>query len=328
MAASGRGDKVWNWIRRPSLPLETFGSLKESGDKYNSLDAKLAKALRNCANGNTIHHVRIRDEFNRGTAECNRDGRPIKGRQLLLLVHKYYRTNEELGAQYGPRHIYMITCPNDKKLESFMTHWFTTLSKLTEPFPENLLRDHFLSQMKNCACMEHAIRNYNDLPPGHPQKSYDALVMAAQRQISLRRQDEMDRAIVESLSGKVAPAQASLQQPAHCRNWLRGSCAKGESCTFRHDPARKGSKPSGNSEKGKPLAKVAPAPERQGSKQGGKQGHRVRGRSREGKPSERVDKRAPDDPKKAQPCYLFANGKCTRGANCSFEHRKLSNDER
>jgi hypothetical protein len=138
----------------------------------------------------------------------------------------------------------------------------------------------------------------------------------------------MDRAIVESLSGKVAPAQASLQQPAHCRNWLRGSCAKGESCTFRHDPARKGSKPSGNSEKGKPLAKVAPAPERQGSKQGGKQGHRVRGRSREGKPSERVDKRAPDDPKKAQPCYLFANGKCTRGANCSFEHRKLSNDER
>ena len=28
------------------------------------------------------------------------------------------------------------------------------------------------------------------------------------------------------------------------------------------------------------------------------------------------------------PCYEFANGKCTRGANCSFEHRKLSNDER
>ena len=326
MAASGRGDKAWDWIRRPSMPLETFGSLKESGDKYNSLDAKLAKALRTCANGNSIHHVRIKDEFNRGTAECNREGRPIKGRQLLLLVHKYYRTNEELGTQYGPKHLYLITCPNDKKLETFLTQWFTMLSKLNEPFPESMLRDHFLSQMKNCACMEHAIKNYNDLSLGDPKKCYNTLVMAAQRQVSLRRQDEMDRAIAESLSGKAAPAQATSGQVGHCKYWIKGGCTKGESCMYKHDPSKKNSK-SGSSEKGKASAKAAPATEKS-NKQGGKGNQKPRERSKDGRSSNKGDKRTPDDAKRANPCYEFANGKCTRGANCSFEHRKLSNDER
>ena len=327
MAASGRGDKVWNWIQKPSQPNETFGTLKESGSKYNSLDAKLAKALRVSAGGNAIHHVRIKDEFNRGTSECAREGRPIKGRQLLLLVHRYYRTNEEFGTQYGPKHIYMLTCPNDKKLETFLTQWFTTLSKLVEPFPDSMLRDHFLAQMKNCDCMEHAIRKYNDLPVGHPEKTYCALVMAAQRQISLRRQEEMDKAIVDSLSGKAAPAHVGSSKVGHCKHWLKGGCAKGESCMYKHDPAKK-PKSAGSETRDRASAKAAPATDKRNTKQGVRGSSRTRDGSRDGKSSSKGDRNNPDEHKRSNPCYEFASGKCTRGANCPFVHRKLSGEER
>ena len=95
MAASGRGDRVWNWIQAPAQVNATMGALSVPGDKYRSLDAKLAKALRTAANGNTTHQQRIQEEFGRATAEEEARNRPIRGRQLLLIVHAYYRTNEE-----------------------------------------------------------------------------------------------------------------------------------------------------------------------------------------------------------------------------------------
>jgi len=163
--------------------------------------------------------------------------------------------------------------------------------------------------------MEHVTKNYNDLPLGHPQKSYNTLVMAAQRQTNLR-QDEMDRAIAESLSGKAAPAQAGSGQLGHGKYWLKGGCAKGESCMYEHEPSKKGSKCGGGNEKGRPSAKAAPVTERLNNKQGAKNNQKPRERSKDGRSSNKGDKRNPDEPKRANPCYEFANGKCTRGANC------------
>ena len=51
MAASGVGDRVWDWIQAPAHRNATMGAMADPGDKYRSLDAKLAKALRIAANG-------------------------------------------------------------------------------------------------------------------------------------------------------------------------------------------------------------------------------------------------------------------------------------
>ena len=56
--------------------------------------------------------------------------RPSRGRQLLSIAHQFYKTSEELGTHYGPKHIYMLRCPNDKKLDVFSNEWQTTLARI------------------------------------------------------------------------------------------------------------------------------------------------------------------------------------------------------
>ena len=138
MAASGRGDKVWNWIQAPSYRDATMGAMAYPGSKYRSLDAKLAKALHVAANGNTVYQTRIQEEFVRHTAEEESEGHPVRGRQLFLIVHQYYKTSEELGTHYGPKHIYLVKCPNDKRLEVFLNEWRTTLARIPKSVDEDL----------------------------------------------------------------------------------------------------------------------------------------------------------------------------------------------
>ena len=107
MAASGVGDRVWDWIQAPAHRNATIGAMADPGDKYRNLAAKLAKALRIAANGNATYQVWIQAEFSRHTAEEEAMNRPIRGRQLLLIVHQFYKTLEELRTHYSPKHIYV-----------------------------------------------------------------------------------------------------------------------------------------------------------------------------------------------------------------------------
>ena len=159
MAASGVGDRVWNWILAPAHRNATMGAMADPGDKYRSLDAKLARALRIAANGNATYQVRIQEEFSRHTAEEEAEDRPIRGRHLLLIVHQFYKTSEELGTHYSPRLIYVLKCPNDKKLEVFLNEWHATLARIPKSVDEDQLREQFLEQQRNCDCMGHALRS-------------------------------------------------------------------------------------------------------------------------------------------------------------------------
>jgi hypothetical protein len=235
---------------------------------------------------------------------------------LLLLVHQYYKTNEELGTHYAPKHIFMVKCSGDKNLESFLTEWFTMLARIPKSVDEDMLRDHFLDQMRMCECMKFSLDRYDSMMPGDPDKTYNTLTMMAQRQINLRRNNENEKAISAKFSSKAAPAHPTHDRPSDCKFWLKGGCTKGANCTFKHDPAKKGKSP-----KEQPSAKVAPAPS---AKKGAK--------ADDGKPP-KGDKTPKGDPaakdkRKPNPCYDFAKGKCSRGSNCTFEHRKLSSDEK
>ena len=186
MAASVVGDRVWNWIQAPAHRDATMGAMADPGDKYRSLDAKLARALQTAANGNVTYQVRIQEEFSRHTAEEEAEGRPIRGRQLLLSVHQFYKTIEELGTHYSPEHIYMLKCPNDKKLELFLNEWHTTLARIPKSVDEDQLREHFLEQLRNCDCMGHALRIYDSADPGDGKRSYSYSLTQVNRQLAPR----------------------------------------------------------------------------------------------------------------------------------------------
>ena len=188
----------------------------------------MAKALRTAANGNTTHQQRIQEEFGRATAEEEARNRPIRGRQLLLIVHAYYRTNEELGTQYGPRHIYMVKCVNDKRLDAFLNEWHTTIARIPKTVDPDILREHLFHQMRSCACMEHALRNYDAASRGERHRTYEYLLEQANRQIALRRQRENDAAIEARLTGRAAPA-APAPTRTHCAQWVnKGNCSMHE----------------------------------------------------------------------------------------------------
>ena len=257
MAASGLGDKVWDWIQAPAHRNATMGAMADPGSKCRSLDAKLAKALRIAANGNATYQTRIQEELVRHTAEEEAMNRPVRGRQLLLIVHQFYKTSEELGTHYSPKHIYMVKCPSDKKLDVFLNEWHTTLARIPKTVDEDLLREHFLEQLDNCVCMKHAFRNYESVDPGDEVRSYRYLMAQANRQIALRRQRENEEAIKSRLSGKASHAAPATPGQQHCAQWVsKGSCKKGAKCNNRHDANRKGS-PASSSTTVVPAARIA-----------------------------------------------------------------------
>ena len=96
---------------------------------------------------------------------------------------------------------------------------------------------------------------------------------------------------------------------------------------YKHDPSRK-AKPGGPEAKDRTSAKAAPATDKRNTKQGVRGSSRARDGSRDGKSSSKGDRSNPDEQRRLNPCYEFASGRCTRGANCPFVHRKLSSEER
>ena len=312
MAASGRGDRVWKWIQAPAQVNATMGALSVPGEKYRSFDAKLAKALRTAANGNTTHQQRIQEELGRATAEEEAQNRPIRGRQLLLIVHAYYRTNEELGTHYTPRHIYMVECVNDKRLDAFLNEWHTTIARIPKTVDPDILREHFLSQMRNCACMEHALKNCDAASRGEHHRTYKYLLEQANRQISLRRQRENDAAIVSRLRGRASPA-VPAQTRSHCAQWtLRGNCRWGSRCEYLHEQNRRG--PSGNSNSGsaaapRPSAPASTTPKGKGKGKGKDRGTTPIPRKGSGGKGGDVQQNSQRDASLVRPCE-FSKGKC------------------
>ena len=219
MAASGRGDKVWNWIQAPSHRSATMGAMAYPGSQYRSLDAKLAKALRIAANGNTTYQTRIQEEFVRHTAEEESMGRPHQGPTVAFDCPPVYKTSEELRTHYSPKHIYLAKCPNDKRLEVFLNEWHTTLARIPKSVDEDLLREHFLEQLGNCDCMGHALNTYDAADPGDEARTYSYLMAQANRQIAIRRQRENEEAIKSRLSGKASTAAPANPSQQHCVQW-------------------------------------------------------------------------------------------------------------
>ena len=294
-----------------------MGAMADPGDKYRILDAKLARALRIAANGNATYQVRIQEEISRHTAEEEAQDRPIRGRQVLLIIHQFYKTSEEFGTHYSPKHIYMLKCPNNKKLEVFLNEWHTTIARIPKATDEDQLREQFLEQLRNCDCMGHALRINDSADPRDEKRSCSYLLAQVNRQLALRRQKGNEEAIKTKLMGR-APTVAPANSNQHCPQWTnKGNCRKGAKCGFRHDANRRGSNPaSSSSTTVDPIAiQAAPAPTNgkgkgKGTDKGGAPPNKGGGK---GKYSANT-----------RPCFEFSKGKCTKADKCPFVHRKLT----
>ena len=93
MGASGRLVEAFAWIRQLDDPAFTYDVLQDSGE-FLTLDMKLAAALTAKAFGEIGRKLSLRKE------KEYQHGRLVKGRQMLHMIHDFYKVTEEAGALY------------------------------------------------------------------------------------------------------------------------------------------------------------------------------------------------------------------------------------
>ena len=113
-AASGRGRKTNNWLRKVESPRYDFDRLRHLGRTHKSIDVKLASALTEIANGPLGRTVTNHTELEL------KAGRMIKGRQILWLAQQHFKVNEEAGAVYAIQDILSVQYRDDKHMEHFL----------------------------------------------------------------------------------------------------------------------------------------------------------------------------------------------------------------
>ena len=112
MGAFGRPVEAFAWIRQLDNPAFSYGVLQESGE-FLTLDMKLAAALTATASGDIGRKLILRKE------KEYQDGRLVKGRQMLHMIHDFYKVTKEAGALYDFQDLLAVQIKGEA-LESFL----------------------------------------------------------------------------------------------------------------------------------------------------------------------------------------------------------------
>ena len=291
LAASKGGDKAWEWILRAEAADATLGELSDVHG-YRSLDAELAAAQSKVAKGEV---ARV---FQRYTEMLS--PKPIRGRQLLMLLHQHYQTNERAGAQWRSRDLSKIRLQGDADLERFLNSWLQVLSSCADQPTEEFVLDAFLEQLRKAPALNETVAYCDRQPLGHHDKSYNFLLNSVNMHLIRLKKEKNRQALEGTLQRRIAPAPE--KKPCHA--FLAGNCKYGDSCKLSHD-VRPDAKGKG---RGKNRPKSTSGRDKRDKKD----------KPRDGEAGER----------KQNPCYDYSHGKCKRGKDCPYAHRKLTDSEK
>ena len=117
-----------------------------SGNKFQSIDLKLKAALAKIAHGD------LGRQLTQATEDEAKRGRPLKGRQALLLIYRYFEINEEAGVIYSITDLMAVRWLGDEKIETFLNSWIAVLSGMREEPPLRVKEELFLEQCGSHRC--------------------------------------------------------------------------------------------------------------------------------------------------------------------------------
>ena len=113
VAASDRTDKSFEWLSAVWNKDKTVELLRDP-EGFATLDAKILSAVTNIVNGDFARQVDT--TFKEREAHHNR---LVRGRQVLLMMEKYFSTNALRGSVYDIEDLLSVTMVN-VKLEVFI----------------------------------------------------------------------------------------------------------------------------------------------------------------------------------------------------------------
>ena len=179
-AASGVGHDIFQWLHVIQMPGTTFESLADSRGRP-TLDVKLGSALRKLLKGDLKQQVQTKAKA------LERQGRMLRGRQILWLISQQYALDENRGALYNMGDLMNLPYAGDGKLEAFLTLWENQVEGQQEPQPERNLEILLYEKIKRSELLSTQLRNYERLPQSHPDRSYSYLMQVIQTAVNLQR---------------------------------------------------------------------------------------------------------------------------------------------
>ena len=327
LAGSGVGYKAFDWISKCKKPHVSLGDLADS-EGFSSLDFKLAGAISRIQTGT------LGSTLTRYALEYASSGVPLKGRQMLLLVHQNYQTGLQTGQLYQPRHLLDVQLKGDSAMEAFLEQWVIVYSAVEAKLPQGFAHDAFLDQMEKSSALKGTLDYYHRLPPGHIDKSYEFLLQAATQVTTRKHQLQNRQALTKSLSN--VPKNPTPYRPSkkeeECRDYAKfGTCRRGDTCPFSHgrpNPKKAAPVTDANSQPEYNPQPSGSRPTQLGAKSqgGGKHDKRNRKGSQHRSPSVQSARSGSDSKRHA--CYAYSLGRCTRGNECRYAHRALTEEEK
>ena len=238
---------------------------------------------------------------------------------MLLLVHQHYQTGRQVGQLYQPRDLLAIKLSGDNQLEAFLSDWTKVHSRIKASLPEDFALQHLVSQLQNAPSLKEVIMYYERLPEGHEDRSYDYLMEQAERVVTQRLHERNRKDLVKSLNRTHSPTTRTQ----NCKQWMRGICTRGRDCPYIHDQSLKMSLAAPSMNSGRQDPSGGPLVSGKNKNKGDPKGSRPKLPRKE-----RPPKKVADPPDQQQlPCFYNSLGKCSKGRDCPYIHRKLTPDE-
>ena len=306
-SSSDKPDEAWEWIMEvwdPNLSRVELEAKLQNPGKFVTLDTKLlTKSARGDLGNRILNHKE----------EQAKKGHQTRGRTVLLMFDDYFKTSEEAGTLYSLEDLLKVAKFGDTiaDLKKFINRWDAVLAGMKKEPEETVLRDVLLRQIRPSTLLKYDIDTYDRAKEGDPSKTYSFLVKAIRDLIDRERLRENRDRVVDKNQPKpnnpkdraglpVVPSAKREKTPPRgrtpdrkkipCRDFVKGKCAKGKDCPYRHD--KKDRSPS---------------------------------RQRTPRTSSRDPKKKLNKEEMAKtPCIYFARGDCRRGDKCLYLHEKKS----
>ena len=179
---------------------------------FTTLDAKLLSALSNICSGEFARKVNTFKE-----KESAAD-RPVRGRQVLLMMDEFFSTNIKHGATYSLKDLFAVKLKGEN-LRTFISNWDTVNAGITHPPDPSVLETLFYEQVNNVRAIQHDIEVYNRAEEGTENHSYKFLVDVVQRYLR-RERLESNRDRIHSSLGGPKPSTPAEENSVHPKGVL------------------------------------------------------------------------------------------------------------
>jgi hypothetical protein len=160
-----------------------------------------------------------------------KEGRLLKGRQILKMIYEAHKLNEEIGQVFDIENILSTTFKGDK-LAKFLQDWDTVLAGQIAPVSELILKPLLHRQLMNSPSLKEEMAHYERALPDSDDKTYAYLYKVLRRRVELNRQEGNRRAITaHHAGGGNAPAMAATKKAAKNKNKGNADGARGRART-------------------------------------------------------------------------------------------------